>query len=314
MTRGKGWAGLALIAVMAAASLAGCASGGTRITATFDDVGDLQTRGGVQVADVRVGSISKIRLRKDFRADVTMHLNAGVRVPKASAAVLRTTSLLGEKFIELRPSGDPAAGPFLVNGDVVHDTLEAPELEFVAQQAVDVLGAVTGEDVAKLVETGAEGFGGRKVELAKLISDLSTISATFASRTQDLTHIIDSLDKAAGTLASGSGEINTLLANLAGTAQILADNRQRAVTALEQLGRLAASQNPVLDKYRTDIDRQIKQLDAVAAVVAGQSGEVGNILDWVSRWVGALPKVIPGEFTQIYQWAIPADQDPRVGK
>ncbi|HEX9969202.1 MAG TPA: MlaD family protein, partial [Acidimicrobiales bacterium] len=120
--------GVAVAAV--AALLGGCSGGGRVITATFDDVGDLQTRGGVQVADVRVGSIDKIELTDDMRAKVQLRLNDGVRIPKASTALLRTTSLLGEKFVELRPLGDPAQGPYLADGDVIADTGEAPELEF----------------------------------------------------------------------------------------------------------------------------------------------------------------------------------------
>ena len=34
----------------------------------------------------------------------------------------------------------------------------------------------------------------------------------------------------------------------------------------------------------------------------------------LDRFVLVLPKVIPGEFTQVFMWAIPADQDPRVSK
>ena len=62
------------------------------------------------------------------------------------------------------------------------------------------------------------------------------------------------------------------------------------------------------------ISRQIKQLDSVAAAAARSTGEVANLVDWLDRFVLVLPKVIPGEFTQVFMWAIPADQDPRVGK
>jgi phospholipid/cholesterol/gamma-HCH transport system substrate-binding protein len=222
--------------------------------------------------------------------------------------------LLGEKFVELRPKGDPGRGPFLRDGDVLRDASEAPELEFVAEQAVDVLGAVSASDVGTLVRTGAEAFGGRQRELGDLIANLSTISATLASRTQQLTRIIDGLDHATTTLAAGSGDVGKLLDNLATTSRVLADNRQRAVDALAQLTRLAGAQNVTLDRYRADLDRQIKQLDSVAAAAARSTGEVANLVDWLDRFVLVLPKVIPGEFTQVFMWAIPADQDPRVGK
>jgi phospholipid/cholesterol/gamma-HCH transport system substrate-binding protein len=305
-----------VVPVLVAAVLSGCGARGPKIVATFTDVGDLQSRGSVQVADVRVGSIASIHLTKDFRAEVTLALKPGVRVPKDSKALVRTTSLLGEKFIELRPKADPAKGPFLADGDRIpdHDSEEAPELEFIAEQAVEVLGSVSASDLGSLSKTGAQAFGGRQPELTTLIGDISTISSTLAGRTKELTHIIDALDKTTATVAAGSGDVGALLTNLATTTQVLSDNRQRAVNALAKLSALAQAQNVILDRYRTDIDRQIKQLDAIVAVAAKQTGELSTLIDFLNRFVLSLPKVIPGDFTQVIQWAVPAQQDPRVGK
>src|SRR5207248_3608725 len=144
---------------------------------------------------------------------------------------------------DLHPLGPPTQAPYLNNGDTVARTKQAPELEFVADSAIELLGAVNSSDVATLVETGAAAVGGRGPELNRLISDLSTISGTLASRTQQLTSILDNLDRGAQTLASGSEDIKTLLTNLATTSKILADNRQKAVDAVKQLSRLAAVQD-----------------------------------------------------------------------
>src|SRR3954452_20126683 len=119
MTRTRRAGGALLVAVVLATLLASCGRGGYTVTATFDDVGDLQKSGAVQVADVRVGTIKSIKLMPDFRAKVAMSVDGGVHVPKDSKALIRTTSLLGEKFVELRPMASPTQGPFLANGDIV---------------------------------------------------------------------------------------------------------------------------------------------------------------------------------------------------
>lgn len=310
---------LALVAAaaLAAAGSAACSSDSYTVTAVFDDVGDLVTRHSVQVADVRVGRVKSITLTDDYKAKVVLSLDPSYRIPRNSEAVLRTTSLLGEKFVELRPLGKAGEGPYLRDGDRVAKSSEAPELEFVADQAVAVLGAVVADDVASMVETGAAGFGGRGPELRSLITDLATISSTLAARTGEITTIIDNLDRAMGTLAGGDQEIDGLLGNLATTTKVLADNRQRAVNALEQLTRLAAVQNDTFQKYRADIQRQIAQLDSVVAVAAQSSAEVGNLIDWLARFTKGVQTTIPitgphADFTQVFMWLIPADQDPRV--
>jgi len=304
-------AGALLVAVIMGTLLAACGGGTYNVTATFDDVGDLQKSGGVQVADVRVGKISSIALTKDFRAKVSMAIDKNVHIPKNSEALVRTTSLLGEKFIELRPMGAPTQSPYLANGDVVTRTQQAPELEFVADSAIELLGAVNSSDVASIIQTGAEAFGGRGPELNRLLSDLSTISGTLASRTQQLTAIIDNLDRGTQTLANGSDDLKTLLTNLATTSQILSDNRQKAIDAVQQLSRLAAVQNDVLDKYHQNLDKQIKQVDAILAVAASQTQQLGTVVDFLNQFVYALPKAIPQDFTQVYMWAIPCTQDSR---
>ncbi|HEX7167202.1 MAG TPA: MCE family protein [Acidimicrobiales bacterium] len=302
---------VALVVAAVAGALGGCSRDRVVVKATFADVGDLVPRHSVQLADVRIGSVSSIRLDDEFHAEVTLAIDPDVRVPKDSVALIRTTSLLGEKFVELRPKGDPSKGPFLADGDVIAETGQAPELEFVAQEAIGVLGSVVATDVATLIESGAEAFGGRGEDLQSLLQDLSTISATFASRTAEITRIIDGLDRTTATLAAGSGELQSLFTNLAETTQVLVENRERALGALERLSRLARVQDDVLQTYRTQIDLQIDQVDAVLAVAAGQTTELSLLVDWLNRFVVGLPANVPGDFTQVYGWFIPQSQDPR---
>ena len=305
--------GMIALALLAS-GLSACGGGTKKLTAYFDDSGDLQSRGGVQVADVRIGKITKITLTKDFRSKVDMVINAGAQIPKNSEALLRTTSLLGEKFVELRPLGSPTQGPFLANGDTVTQSAEAPELEFVAQSAISLLSGVNANSIASMVDTGAQGFGNRGPQLRALLVDLNTISGTLASRTTAIGQVIDNLDRATQTLAGGSQQISTLLANLAQSSQILADNRQQAVNALAALTHLATASDYSLQKYGTDIDRQIKQLDVIAAAVANASGQVSTVLDWAARFAQAVPNAIRNDFAQVFMWAVPATLDTRSGK
>ena len=48
------------------------------LTAVFTDVGDLVAGHSVQVADVRVGSITGIELTDDYQAKVTMRIKDGL--------------------------------------------------------------------------------------------------------------------------------------------------------------------------------------------------------------------------------------------
>jgi phospholipid/cholesterol/gamma-HCH transport system substrate-binding protein len=261
----------------------------------------------VQVADVRVGSITRIELTDDYQARVTMRIKDGLDLPADSEAVLRTTSLLGEKFIELRAPEASEADGVLADGDALQRTSKAPELEFVAEEAVNLLAGIATNDLSTLIETGSVGFGGRAVELASLLDDLSTVSGVLAEQTGNIVAIIDGLDEATGTLAGGAERIDQLLVNLARTTEVLSDNRELTLQTLRDLTRLANAQNEaVFTPYRDRVDAQIQQLDAVLAAVVGQREEVGVLVDWLAEFTRKSPKGIPEDFAQVYGWFQPA--------
>jgi phospholipid/cholesterol/gamma-HCH transport system substrate-binding protein len=296
---------LAVLLAAAGCTLPGQIEGPVSISAVFSDVGDLVSGHSVQVADVRVGSVTSIELTDDFEARVTMKIKDGLDLPADSQAILRTTSLLGEKFVELRPPEQPTTEEILVNGARIPkgNTTQAPELEFVADEAVQILGAVAGNDLRTLVETGGIGFGGRAAELGSVIDSLSTVSATLADQTSNLVTIIDGLDETTRTLAGGSDQLSSLLVNLDGTVRVLTDNRELVLQTLRDLTRLAKAQNDqVFGPYRAQLDRQVKQLDAIVALVAAQRGEVATLVDWLLEFTNKAPLGIPGDFAQVYGW------------
>jgi phospholipid/cholesterol/gamma-HCH transport system substrate-binding protein len=299
------------VAIVASTLLAGCGSGGYRLIAVFDDAGDLQSRGSVQIADVRVGSVGRIRLTKAFKAEVELRLRDNVKVPAGSTAVLRTTSLLGEKFVELRAAHTAAfrTGPFLHDGERVKTTEQAPELETVADSAIQLLGAIEATDIATLTDVGAEAFGPHSAELRTLIESLVTVSRSLADRTKQIGEIIDHLDGAATTLAGGADDLRSLLSNLSTTTQVLADNRERAVRALDQLGRLARVQNTVLNPYFANIDLQVKQVNGIVATVRQSQDALDAVLTWIDRFTSEVPLLIPEDFTQVYMRLVPFNTD-----
>lgn len=302
------WTVIAVIALVAAGLWARTiiTPGGYELTAVFDDVGDLVGRHAIQIADVRVGEITKIELTDDFRAKITMKIQSDVHVPEGSTALLRTTSLLGEKFVELRPPSAEAManGPYLKPGGRIGETEEAPELEFVADTIIELLGAVEASDVATLIDVGAAGFGGEQEALRSLVGDLSTISGTLAERSEQIVRIVDRLDTATQSLGAGSGALAEALGNLAVTTGVLADNRDRAVEALDQLSRLAAAQNVVVVDHFDAVNTQIQQADEILATLANSQDDLRSLVDWLALFVLNVPQAIPRDYTIVVSQAV----------
>lgn len=96
--------------------------------ANFNDAGGLTPRARVSMAGVTIGSIREITLnRETFQARVVMDVQASVdNIPADSAAVIRTSGLLGEQYIDVSVGGEMTS---LANGDTFYSTQSAMNIE-----------------------------------------------------------------------------------------------------------------------------------------------------------------------------------------
>ena len=96
--------------------------------ANFNDAGGLTPRGRVSMAGVTIGSIRDITLDTEtFQARVAVEINASVdNIPADSAAVIRTSGLLGQQYIDVTVGGEMGS---LSDGVTFYSTQSAMNLE-----------------------------------------------------------------------------------------------------------------------------------------------------------------------------------------
>lgn len=104
------------------------ASPGYRVTAEFDNVGDLKPGAPVTLAGVRIGDVESIRINpQDFRALVTLHIEQKYdQLPDDSDASIDTQGLLGGQYVSIGPGG---SSTYLRNGSQIELTQSAIVLE-----------------------------------------------------------------------------------------------------------------------------------------------------------------------------------------
>lgn len=98
------------------------------VYARFNDAGGLTARGRVSMAGVTVGRIRTVELDKDtFQALVTMDIDASIdNIPTDSSAIIRTSGLLGEQYIDISVGADEA---IMSSGDSFYSTQSALNIE-----------------------------------------------------------------------------------------------------------------------------------------------------------------------------------------
>ena len=106
-----------------------------KITASFDNIGDLKVRAPVKIAGVRIGEVDSIILdKKTFRAKVTMMVDKrDNNIPEDSSASVLSASLLGSNYVEISPGFSEKT---LHAGDEISETHSAVILENLLGQAI----------------------------------------------------------------------------------------------------------------------------------------------------------------------------------
>lgn len=99
-----------------------------RVSAFFDNVGDLKIRAPVTIAGVRIGQVESITLNQEnFKANVVLDLDPQKgKIPSDSQASIYTAGLLGSNYISLTPGFESDA---LQNGSTITQTHSAIILE-----------------------------------------------------------------------------------------------------------------------------------------------------------------------------------------
>ncbi len=97
------------------------------LSAKFESVAGLKPDSSVQMAGVEVGRVKAITLdTKDFMALVTMKIIKGVPVQEDAIASIKTSGLIGDKYVSITPGG---SDELLQPGDFISDTESALDIE-----------------------------------------------------------------------------------------------------------------------------------------------------------------------------------------
>lgn len=98
------------------------------ISARFDSVSGLKPGASVEVAGVEVGKVDRIALdaKSGDQALAYLKIKSGVKITDDVIASVRTSGIIGDKFIKLRPGG---SDKMLKNNDMIRETESAIDIE-----------------------------------------------------------------------------------------------------------------------------------------------------------------------------------------
>ena len=296
---------IAALALVASLVGTGCsaigitaACDGTEIIGMFEQVGDLVENANVQSSDVEIGTISTIEL-DGWEAKVTMCIDEGEQIPVDTELVVRTTSLLGEKFVDIQSQTE--GPPYLEDGAIVgvENTSKATELEEVFAQLASILGTGNLEQINRFTTAQANILRDRAPQLRNVLSRLRRFTDVLNRRRTDIADSIDSLDSVAQTVVGDSATLERFLESFAGSSQVLEDQKEELQRLLVALDRFTIVSVQLLNSTEQGLDQQFRDLRPVLRTAVANSGNLRESLRTLATFTQWFPETMPGDYLQL---------------
>ncbi|MET9214260.1 MULTISPECIES: MCE family protein [unclassified Nocardia] len=249
--------------LLAALGVSAVGVGARGYEAEFAQSAGLRVGDGVTVAGVPVGEVTGQRLAGD-RVVVRMRVDDQVTLGTETSAAIKLTTLLGARYVELRPAG-PGELPDRRIG--LSRTAVPYDLQQSLENATTTFEQIDAEQVGRSLELLATQLDGVPAVLPGVLGDIRTL---------------------AGILASRRGELGSLLAGVRNlTATVTA--QQSDLTAIATSGRDLltdiAARRQVIELLMTATTRLVEQVRAIVVddrprvdeLIAGLNGLLGSL-------------------------------------
>ncbi|GAB3481450.1 MCE family protein [Amycolatopsis cihanbeyliensis] len=286
---------------------------GTTYSAYFAESAGLAVDNEVQVAGVQVGEVDEVALDgKRVRVEFTV---TGTRIGAASTASIEIKTLLGEKYLAVRPKGEQSQDP--AEPIPVQRTRTPFELQDAFKELSNTVGDIDTDRLAESFTVLSETLRDTPKHMRDALHGLSALSETVSSRDEELRTLLANTSRFSQTLAQRNEQLekvikdgNLLLTELqnrrdaihrllTGTRQLaeqlsglVADNRQQLRPALEKLGTVT----DVLQRNQDNLNRSLELLAPFTRLGANATGN-GR---WFEGYIcGLLPPVINAGAAQI---------------
>jgi phospholipid/cholesterol/gamma-HCH transport system substrate-binding protein len=300
---------LAVALLLASLVLGGCQlqtigapTGPLSLRATFDDAQGLVVGNNVQINNVVVGSVRRIRLR-NYRAEVTISISDAHPIPADAVATIRQSTLLGEYFVDIGFPAGQTSGPFLHRGDAFRETETTPPVESVVSRAGQLLQAVSANDIGGIVNAGAEALNGRGPQLHRLIGQLSDLAGLLGNQSPQIGQAIDNLGQLGASLAPLRDQLSTLLDNVSRTTTMLTADRQRFFTTLTEFNKLLVSTNTnVIQPHAQQLSSLIREANGILASLNQNSSIITAAVDHFAMAVPRLTRVVSKGQLLMAEW------------
>lgn len=261
---------------------------GTVFHAEFTDASGLRTGSEVQVAGIRVGRVSDIRIGTEkVIADFDVK---GTTLGRSTRASVEVKSLLGEKYLNITPAGRGT----LPGGSTI--PLSRTDVTF---DIVGTLGTLTTqteetdkEQLTKALNSLAETMDAAAPEVRSSFSGLSRLSETIATRDQQIESLLNRSRNVTALLNQRKGDLVVLMKKADLIFQELEQRKQTIHTLLVNANDLAVELQGLVKDNREQLRPTLDKLENVLTFLRGREDQIEELIRNLGPYVNILGNII----------------------
>jgi phospholipid/cholesterol/gamma-HCH transport system substrate-binding protein len=259
--------------------------GSFQIQAQMPDVNNIQPNSRVRVADVTVGTVTKIE-RQGWHALITMRLDGAVDLPANATAKIGLTSLLGSLHIELAPPKDAPPQGRLHDGSLISLSNAAayPSTEQTLAALSMVLNGGGLGQVQDITEAFSTAFRGREQDVRDLITQLDTFAGVLNDQSSDIIAATEKLNDLAGKFAAQQPVLDHALATIPDALAELNDERANLVEAADKLGKFAAMTADTVNQSKDNLVKELRDVGPVLESLANVGPSLTRALSLIPTY------------------------------
>ncbi|MCO4771324.1 MAG: MCE family protein [Deltaproteobacteria bacterium] len=272
------------------------------VSATFNDAAGLVPDAAVKIAGVKVGAVRSLEVDFD-KAVVTMVLDRSANVREDVRAQIRARSLLGEKYVALKPKSPEAT--LLADGGTISNVSAAIDIDDLLRAIGPLLEEVKPEDVSKLVAAAGEILEAAGDEAPELLAKTNSL--------------LDTLNEAGEIVPTLKSEVPALMRDLRATtkrvnatietvdallvkAETIATDVEGlagdAPDALAEVRAMIAEVQPGMDDLRAAMEQSDEAVASLRKVLSNVEGLDEAAVTRILREEGVLVRVKPPKPTK----------------
>lgn len=279
----------------------GSGSNATVLTFTLANASNLVPASQVMLNDVTVGSVRSVTFR-NWKAVVTIGVDASVRLPANVSISVGQKSLLGAQYVDLVVPADDTAPP-IASGTTIAParTSAAPTTEQILTAAGALFGNGGLAELGPITRELNNAFTGHQQDWRSLLVELNTLLSNVRGQHTALVGLLNSTNTLGSRLAAHDATLSAALATIPRGLAILNGEQQPIVDALRSLDHLGNDLTPVLTSTqhvaRADLINLAKTVYGLAASARTIPGAVGIITFPVP--LDSVPKALRGDYLNL---------------